>query len=744
MNDISTEAAAAKAEMAAGHHGAALDLWRAVLVQNNDDIAALIGSGDCLMASGQSDLAADAYERAYHLRPDISAVLFALGTAEASAGRTGQARDHLKQYLEQDDNNPHAHNNLAMVLARLGDREGAEKHYHRALELKPDFVSAHSALEVVRKPMPDWQKVLESGFVDLQQGSFAEACEKFQSVLLSQPQNYRAWESLGVAELGLGQPTKALEAVNEALKIEPRSLGALHHRAISLRALGRSEDAIHACDDLLSVDPGNVYALSVRGAINLETGKIPAAIPDLEAAISSSDIGPSKAALQAALAFARKATCQWGPELDQTIDAIDKNLKAPSGDAALMVISPFQVLPLGLGGQALSEVARRASHKAATSIGVMPAYKKQMRDDLRIRIGYISPDFVNHSVAAAVREVISNHDRSRFVVEGFSLARAHDETSLKFVEAFDELHDVSAMGHARAAAFIAWRNIDILIELAGHTRGGKPEILAYKPAPVQISAVGYGAPVNAGFIPWHIVDRHLVPADARKYYDENLIDMPENALPASAPLSVDQEADRKTCGLPKDGILLGNLGGSYKIDPLSFDAWMQILKAVPEVKLVLLDNTGPVNERLGQQAINRGVAANRLIFVPFVTRALHLARYRHIDLCLDTLNHNGGVTTTDALWLGAPVLTMTREGLPDRMGPSLLHAAGLPDLVAEDLEDFVDRGTRLVSSLRELASLRQRLLTLQSSAPLFDIALYTRNLEAALLDLWAKAVDNPV
>jgi protein O-GlcNAc transferase len=721
----------------------ALVLWKSVLEQQPDNISGLVGSGDCLMALKEYQAALDVYARAHELEPELLPVLFALGTAEVADGRIGQARDHLRQYLEQDDTNPHAHNNLALALARLGDKAGAERHSARAMELDPDLAGTNAGPKIIRQPIPDRQKQFDMGVACVHAGKFAEAQDMFQSVLLAEPQNHRAWEWLGVSELGLGQADKALKAIDEALRIEPRSIGALHHRAISLRALGRQKDAVQACGELLAVDPGNGYAYSVRGAVLLEAGHIPNAIPDLEAAIASENIGDNKPALQAALAFAYKAMCRWGPELKDTSEAVDSVLKSISGKSALMVISPFQVLPLGLDGEALAEVARRASQKAAKSVGVMPDYKKQMRPDLRIRIGYISPDFVNHSVAVAIREVISCHDRTQFSVEGFSLARAHDEISMKFVEDFDQMHDISGMAHARAAAFIAWRNIDILIELAGHTRGCKPEILAYRPAPVQISAVGYGAPVNASFIPWHLVDKHLVPVEARQYYEEVLIDLPDNALPASPPLSVDREAGRAQTGLPEKGVLLANLGGTYKIDPESFGAWMLIMKGVPDACLVLLDHTSQVNDRLRSEAEQRGISANRLVFVPFAARDLHLARYRHVDLCLDTLNHNGGVTTTDALWLGSPVLTMAKNHLPDRMGSSILNAAGLPELVARDEEHFVALGTRLATNDKALASLRQKVLANHASAPLFDMALYTKNLEAALLDLWTKAVDNP-
>ena len=736
----------AKSEMRAGRHDVALATWHTILVAEPDNITALIGSGDCLMALKMHQPAVDAYARAHQLRPDIMPLVFALGTAEVAAGQVEQASVHLQQYLAHDDKNPHAHNNLALALTKLGDHDKARVHAEQAqtLQQKTSTISR----KVRRQNPNDWQGLFDAGRGHIRQGEFGQARDSFQSYLMAQPNDHRGWECLGISELGLGLAGNALKSLDMALTLKPEALGALHHRAIALRALGRLDEAVAACAELLRMDPGNVYAHSVRGAIYLEAGKILAAVPDLETAIAPSsdqtyDIGDSRPALQGALAYAYRALCRWDPGYEKTRASIIDNLAKPAGQVALMVISPFQVLPLGLSGEAQAEVARRASHKAATSIGVLPKIKKAMRQDMRLRIGYLSPDFCNHSVATALHEVIVCHDRQKFYVEGFSLGRTHDEITKKFSQDFDALHDLSGLAHGQAAAFIAHRDIDILIELAGHTKGGRPEILAYKPAKLQISALGYGAPICADFIDCHLVDKELVPAAARKFYDEKLVDMPDCSLPASPPFSVTSGISRAEAGLPETRCLLANFGGSYKIDPFAFDAWMKILQGAPQARLALLDNTNIVNDRLREEALSRGVDPDRLVFVPFTDRAIHLARYAYVDLCLDTLTHNGGVTTTDALWQGAPVLTMRRDDMPDRMGPSLLTAAGLPDLVAANADDFVRRAIEMAQNPDVLANLRQKVMSQHSAAPLFDTALYTKNLEAVLLDLWAKAVDNP-
>ena len=199
MTNLADEIGNAKSAMAAGKIETALTYWQNLLIQQPDHILGLIGVGDCLMAVKKPASAVESYARALDLRPDIPALLLALGTAEIAAGHPEQARDHLQAFVAQDDSNPHGHNNLAIALSRMGDRAGAERHYSRAQELKAELQAvkpaANSAIKVAHRPVSDWQKLFDAGLAELYQGNFAKAKDRFQSVLLAQPQNHMAWEA---------------------------------------------------------------------------------------------------------------------------------------------------------------------------------------------------------------------------------------------------------------------------------------------------------------------------------------------------------------------------------------------------------------------------------------------------------------------------------------------------------------------------------------------------------------------
>jgi len=714
-----------------------LEELRGALKQAPTSSAALIALADALSAAGQFAESVTCYRQALEKMPDHAALLYALGTAEAGAGHFDEAEKLLKASLQNDGQNPHAHNNLAILYRRRNEDAFAIRHFERALELLPDLASARTALEQLRSPAHAVKDQMRLAFDQIKAAAFAEARSGFQTVLIHLPKLALAWEGLAVANLGLGDGEAALKAADEAIHCDEQSVGGRYHRSLALRSLMRYDEAIEALDQALALDPEGHQSRAARGSMLLEVGRTAEAIDDLAAAVDHfSD--ESRAALLGALAFAHRATCDWGAGYVSARADLLETLATAQPTAGRLVVSPFQLLALGLPVTAERDAARRASIKAEVPAKDLSVAKRVLSPGDKLRIGYISPDFVNHSVARAIRDLIPRHDRARFDVEGFSLNSKRDETTAYLAGVFDKLHDLSKFSNLQAAQYIREQRLDIMIDLAGHTRGGRMEILAHRPVPVQIHAVGYGRPLGASFIPWRLTDRISTPEATRHLFDETLIDLPDNALPASPPPEVDTSVRRSDVGLPDDTFLFAYFGGAYKIDPVSFGLWMDIVRQVPDAQIAFLDVFEATSQNLCQAAEDHGVPRERLIFSPYLRSPQHFGRCRLVDLCLDTLVHNGGVTTTDALWAGTPVLTTNPKDMPDRTGASLLHAAGMPELVANDETDFVARAVEIATSPGEARRLRQTILARHKSAALFDMAKYTRNFEAALLDVWAR------
>ena len=572
MNIPAAHSEQAKQFMADGDAESALARWNEILQDSPNSLEALVGTADCLMVLKRPAEAVESYRAAVALAADQSSLLFGLGTAEAAAGALSDARTHLEASLDLDAANPHAHNNLASVLLRQQDRQGALRHYRRALELMPGLESARRGVEAASaQPGETLESLLSRGFSAVNNSEFASAKHDFQKAVIKSPLRSDAWAGLGLAQLGLWERQEALDSFDEAVRHDPSNIEAQYHRVVALRALGRTDQAVEACQDIISINPQEVRAWAARGAIELERGEISEAITDLEKSLEG-DRHQSREAVLAALCFAYRIIGQWGERYDEARRELFQILSDEGAKLGPLVVSPFQLLPLGAPADVQRTVARRAAKKGNSGAEALSRAKHRPTGG-KLRLGYVSPDFRRHSIAASIRDVIDLHDRDRFEVLGFALNQLKDETTRHFASAFDRLYDLAPLSHTAAAKLIADQGVDVLVDLAGHTKGSRLEILAQCPAPVQLHAFGYGGPVCAPYLPWRLTDAISTPENVRSFFDEELIDLPNNSLPASRPAAEPETLTRERLGLPDGATVFANLGNTFKIDPDSFDAW---------------------------------------------------------------------------------------------------------------------------------------------------------------------------
>jgi protein O-GlcNAc transferase len=279
--------------------------------------------------------------------------------------------------------------------------------------------------------------------------------------------------------------------------------------------------------------------------------------------------------------------------------------------------------------------------------------------------------------------------------------------------------------------------VDVAIDLKGYTTGARPEILSYRPAPVQVSYLGFPGTMAAPFIDYIVADRWVLPAEDRLHYTEQVVYLPDSYQVNDAARSVaERTPSRALAGLPRDGFVFCCFNNSYKIMPPVFAVWMKLLREIPQSALWLLEDSGEAKRRLQQAAQAAGVDAARLVFAARVAPAEHLARHRLADLFLDTLPYNAHTTASDALWAGLPVLTCVGNTFAGRVAGSLLRAVGLPELVTQTLHDYETLAFKLARSPALLAQVRDRLEHNRATVPLFDLERFRRHLEAAYLTMW--------
>jgi predicted O-linked N-acetylglucosamine transferase (SPINDLY family) len=381
--------------------------------------------------------------------------------------------------------------------------------------------------------------------------------------------------------------------------------------------------------------------------------------------------------------------------------------------------------------------ARKMSRKVAADVAALPPAPR-ITSPQRLRVAYLSANFNAHPVAHAVARLFEEHDRSGFEVIGVSMG-AEDGSAIgrRVRAAMDGWRDICALSDTDAASLLRDLGIDLAVDLMGHTESFRPRVLAARPAPVQVSFLGYPGTLGAPWIDYLIADRFVLPPEHVASYDEKVVWLPGCFLPGDAWQPPGTAPDRRELGLPTQGVVYGCFNTHRKITPDVFDQWMQVLRAVPDGVLWLRDAGEEPCANLRREAQRRGIDAQRLHFAPFVPDALHRARIAAMDVFLDTYPYTAHSTVREVLSAGVPLLTRTGDTFPSRVAGSMLHAAGLGQLVAGSPTEYVDRAIDLGSDRTLHEALSRRLRTELQHSTLFDTRGYARGIEAAYRNMAA-------
>ena len=359
----------------------------------------------------------------------------------------------------------------------------------------------------------------------------------------------------------------------------------------------------------------------------------------------------------------------------------------------------------------------------------------------KVRIGYASGDFCLHPVSLLTVELFELHDREKFEVYGYCWS-PEDGSPMRqrVISAMDHFTKIHTMSDVEAAQLIRRDEIDILVDLQGQTAGARANMLAYRPAPVQITYLGLPATTGLPSIDYVIADKFLIPEKEASNYSERPIYMPDVYQASDRKRNVGPKPSRADCNLPPEGFVFCTFNNNYKYTPDVFDAWMNILRRVPDSVLLLLADNQWSEANLKKEAKARKIDPKRLVFGPRLSPENYLARYQVADLFLDSFPFNAGTTANDALWMGLPLLTLTGRSFASRMAGALLTAAKMESLITYNLKDYEEKAVALANDPTEMARLRAHLQTVRSEGVLFDTSRFVRKLEERLLPLAKLAV----
>lgn len=424
----------------------------------------------------------------------------------------------------------------------------------------------------------------------------------------------------------------------------------------------------------------------------------------------------------------RRHMCEWAD-----LAADDTDLAAVLAGGQGHHLSPFHLLSvpgMSAGDQrACSELWTRERRAAAQVERDALAFIFPNTERRKIRLGYLSNDFHEHATAHLLIEVLEAHDRDAFEVNAYSFG-ADDGLPMRrrLMAACDRFVDISDMADSAAAQLIYDDAVDILIDLKGFTARARSGIALLRPAPVVVNYLGYPGTMGAGICDYVITDPFLTPPESADFYAESFAYMPNTYHPHGRQMPVGAKPTRREAGLPEQGFVFCCFNQPYKISPQMFDIWCRLLSCVPDSVLWLLD-TPHATGNLRSEAIARGIDARRLVFGANLDQAEHLRRLQLADLMLDTSPFNAHTTASDALWAGLPFVTCPGDTFPSRVAGSILHAIGLPDLVTDSPDAYFDLAYTLAVDEERLDDVRARLAANRLTAPLFDVAAYTADLE---------------
>jgi protein O-GlcNAc transferase len=656
--------------------------YRSILEQAPAHTPSLCNLGVILTKRGQIDEAIRCYSLALAFRPGFTDALYNLGNLHRKRGEEIEAIAQYRACVRADPNHGSAHYNLGTALAALGRFGDAEASFREVLRIEPKSKEC----------------TLRLGDLLLRTGRMDEGIRLFREYAADHPDDPRGAYNLGLAVASAGNAAEAVELQHGALKLKPDYPEAHNAMALALELLGRKDDALFHYEKAVQAKPDFPDAWS-NFAVNLsEQGRCDEAI----------------ACLRHSLEFRPDAP------------AIHSNL--------LLLLNYSSNVP----AEQIRDEHVAWGRRFTTPVQPRPLPHAPHDTERRLRIGYLSADFRQHTLAEFIGALFNRHDRERFEVYAYSNVLREDDTTAILRGLCDQWRSIRELSDLQAAELMIRDRIDILIDLGGHTAGNRLIVCAHRPATVQATLFGYPSTTGMEAIDLRITDGVSDPPGVTdSLYTESCLRLPEVPWvyipPADAPALVPLPA------LSKKAFTFGCMNNPAKISDRCLGAWAKLIQSLPGTRLVLLaGQSQSAQKRLSERFMKAGILRDRIQLVRRMARPQYFAMYGEIDIALDPFPYNGGVTTGDALWMGVPTLTVAGENYASRQGVMQMLAVGLAEFVAESPEALIPLAKMWLGKRSELARLRETMRERLLASPLADAPRYVRALEASLRGEWAR------
>jgi protein O-GlcNAc transferase len=668
-------------------------------------------------------------DRALEVKPIFSDAFMNKGIALIEIGKLEMAFECFQKAIELEPQSPAIYCNLGVAQTSLGNLNEAIQSFNKAIEFKSDFADAFSGRAIAQ----------------INQGEFDKAVESYKIAIEINPNNASYYLNVGNALAELRRFEECVASYDKAIELKTDYAPAYANRGhILLTYLNDPAGALVFFEVALGLQPDFTEAYINQGQAFSNLDQIEKSINSFLKAL---EINPDSPFVIGKCLHHKMKICDWD-NLTEGISICEslfyKNIPAAVPFEALILFDNPEIHLIS------AKLTNDLKFKNLVPVGSFP---KRARKE-KIRIGYYSADLYYHPVSIWLAEQIENHDKNKFELFAFSMKSVVDPMRTRLENAFDHWLDIESMSDVQVTQLSRDLEIDIAIDLNGHTAHSRPGIFAARAAPIQINHLGFPGTMGVDYIDYYISDEFFVTENIKKHFTEKIAYVP-------CPYTYDRRRqiskdslNRQQFGLPEDVFVFTCQNSYQKIMPDVFDIWMQILTAVPNSVLWLADQNQLGKDNLLKEAELRGVDRNRLIFCKrdLVLKELeqirigqYLASYQLADLFLDTWPYNAGTTAVDALWAGLPVLTKAGVSSGARMATSALHAIEMPELIASNQEEYKNLAIKFANDDKYLKLIKNKLQHNILTTKLFDPVGNTKDIEKAYIEMFSRyrAGQNP-
>ena len=719
-----------------------------------DDADTHFNLGIAFKGRGQLEEAAASYRRALKINPDLAAASYNLGNTLKDLGRLDEAAASYRRALRTIPNNAMVHSNLGAVLQELGRFGDAEVCLKRALHAEPDYADAHYNLGITLHSLHRLDE--------------AETC--YRRALEINPVNAEAHFKLGSILYDSKRLDEAEASYRQALAIKADFGEAHNNLGLILKALGRLDEAEASYRRALHITPDYAEAHSNLGGILRALGRLGEAEISYRRALQ---INPDLAEAHNNLGN----TLNRLGRLDESEACLRRTLQLKPDYAEAHVNLGATLMDLGRPHEAVASYRRalkinwgfvEVHDNLLFALNLHPSEQGNQNEEIRVacqqyneqyclphraewqrhhnnrdsnrrlRIGYVSPDFRCHAVAFFAEPIFATHDKSQVEIFCYAEVTAEDDYTARFRKLADHWHSTVGLSDDQVADMIREHQIDILVDLAGHSASNRLLVFARKPAPLQLTYLGYPGTTGLSTMDYRLTDRHADPEGlTESHYVEHLLRLPDS-LYCYRP-SADMPEPSVLPALARGYLTFGSFNNPNKIDQRTLHLWAELLRTLPTAHLMML--TMPEGE-LRLHWVRRfeelGIDAQRLEFHSKLPVTEFHRKFLDVDISLDTVSCSGGTTTCESLWMGVPVIASVGERFITRVSHSCLNTVGLAEFSAASPEDYVRIAIRYADKLPQLAEIRAGLRNRVRTSPLIDEVRFTRNLENIYRDIWSK------